>query len=226
MPNTTLIIFDCDGVLVDSETLANDILTRHLQAAGIEINAATTQTEFRGCSAAMCIEKISVWLGKAAAVALWESMQKETFIALASVHPVAGVEAVLNDLQKKKQIFCVASAGDYEKMGITLGATGLLEKYALRLFSAIDVARSKPAPDLFLYAASEMGFAPDRCIVIEDSFLGIQAALAAGMRVCWYVAQLNEADRSRYQDVLQHPSVFGFSNMAELPNLLCSIMRE
>jgi len=217
-----LVIFDCDGVLVDSEPVGNRILTEHLGRAGIQMTEAQVQRLFRGCSAAMCIDKIGQWLTPPdRAVQFWQAMQAETLLALQGVRPVEGVMAVLALLRRQNQTFCVASAGDFKKMHTTLGATGVLENFKPRLFSATEVAHSKPAPDLFLKAAQTMGFAPAQCVVIEDSLLGVQAAMAAGMQVCWYVAQrdMSAAELAQIEN-LDAALVTEFAQMADLVKLL------
>ncbi|MBB3169301.1 HAD family hydrolase [Simiduia aestuariiviva] len=206
-----LIIFDCDGVLVDSETIANRVLAEHLRGAGVNVTDAEVQARFKGNSAAQCQALIAQWLGSNAAAALWSELQQRTLEALAQVAPIEGIEAVLSQLRAQGLKFCVASAGDYEKMAVTLGATGLRDAYDLRCFSAVDVAHSKPAPDLFLWAARTMEATPEQCMVIEDSEQGVMAALAAKMAVCWFqVGERREAPEG----------VQVFSRMAELPPLI------
>ncbi|MDN3640851.1 HAD family phosphatase [Simiduia curdlanivorans] len=217
-----LVIFDCDGVLVDSEPVGNRILTEHLCRAGIQMTEAQVQRVFRGCSAAMCIDKIGQWLTSPdQAAQFWQAMQAETLLALQGVKPVEGVALVLELMRRQDQAFCVASAGDFTKMHTTLGATGVLENFKPRLFSATDVKRSKPAPDLFLKAAQTMGFAPAQCVVIEDSLLGVQAAVAAGMQVFWYVAQrdMSAAELAQLEN-FDASLVTEFSRMADLVTLL------
>ena len=217
----SLVIFDCDGVLVDSEPLANTILTRHLGRAGIELSEAQVQAMFRGCSAAMCIDKIAQWLSADGARRFWQTMQAETMVALQQVKPVDGVISVLDLLRRQQLPFCVASAGGYEKMHTTLSATYILQNYAPRLFSAVDVKRSKPAPDLFLMAAAKMGFQPEQCVVVEDSYLGVEAALAAGMGVYWYTAQRSCTENMQASACSFDPTrVVEFTLMHELPLLL------
>ncbi|BFM12753.1 hypothetical protein R50072_29060 [Simiduia litorea] len=183
---------------------------------------AQVQRLFRGCSAAMCIEKIAQWLtAPGEADVFWQTMQAETLLALQSVKPIEGVISVLELLQGQQQPFCVASAGDLTKMHTTLGAAGVLEKFTPRLFSATQVKRSKPAPDLFISAAQAMGFEPAQCVVIEDSLLGVQAAVAAGMPVYWYVAQREMSAAELAQiTFIDSELVCEFSNMDELVTLL------
>ncbi|UTA48676.1 HAD family phosphatase [Simiduia sp. 21SJ11W-1] len=203
-----LVIFDCDGVLVDSEPVANRVLAQHLRAAGINMTDAEVQARFKGNSARQCQAIIGQWLGAPGTDELWRVMQAQTLVQLAGVQPVPGVTQVLAELQQAGLPFCVASAGDYEKMAITLGNTGLKARFGLSCFSAVDVPKSKPAPDLFLWAAAEMGVAPEHCLVVEDSVQGVQAAQAAGMAVCWYQPDAPQPAT---------PDVWVFSDMAQLP---------
>jgi len=125
--------------------------------------------------------------------------------------PVAGVGAAIDQLVTP---FCVASSGTHERIRFTLGLTGLLDRFADRIFSAQDVVHGKPAPDLFLHAAASMGVAPPGCVVIEDSAAGVAAARAAGMRVLAYAGGVTPASR------LSGDGVTVFSDMGELPALL------
>lgn len=215
-PPTGLVIFDCDGVLVDSETLANRVLTQHLQAAGVDLTEAACRDLFQGRSAAQCIALIGQWLGATGAAAFWHQMQAETLVALRAVRPVNGVETVLRWLAEIDMPCCVASAGDYQKMAVTLGGSGLREAFNLRCFSAVDVAHSKPAPDLFLLAAERMGVVPHHCLVVEDSALGVEAALAAGMAVAWYRTETGPALPALWRT----EGVQCFSAMAQLPAII------
>lgn len=211
-----LVIFDCDGVLVDSESVANRVLTQHLQAAGVDATEAACRELFQGRSAAQCIDRIGRWLGESEATVFWRHMQAETLVALRAVRPVAGVEAVLRWLAEIALPCCVASAGDYEKMAVTLGGSGLQQAFQLRCFSAVDVAHSKPAPDVFLLAAEQMGELPQRCLVVEDSALGVEAAVAAGMAVAWYRAETGPALPAMWRT----EGVQCFSAMAQLPAII------
>ena len=128
----------------------------------------------------------------------------------AELHPVAGILDALDQITIPT---CVASSGTHEKMRLTLSLTGLYERFEGRIFSADDVERGKPAPDLFLHAAKRMGAEPAACIVVEDSPFGVQAAHAAGMRVFAYFGGIMPAERLRNADVV-------FDDMRALPGLL------
>jgi beta-phosphoglucomutase-like phosphatase (HAD superfamily) len=122
--------------------------------------------------------------------------------------------AVLDRLDDAHVATCVASSGTHDKMAYTLGLTGLADRFAGRIFSATEVAHGKPAPDLFLHAAWRMGVEPSDCVVIEDSRPGVDAALAAGMRVIAYAGGVTPPDR------LSPPGAEVVLDMAEVPALL------
>lgn len=207
-----LVIFDCDGVLVDSERIA----VRVNIALGAELGWPLTEAEvierFIGRSSTSIGEQIAARLGQAAA-ATWADR-----FDLAHRQAVdAGLTAVdgINDaLDEITQPTCVASSGTHEKMRHTLGRTGLYPRFDGRIFSATEVAHGKPAPDLFLHAAATMGIPPAACVVVEDSQYGVQAARAAGMRCFGYAGGLTPAHR------LEGPDTVVFDDMRKLPALL------
>jgi HAD superfamily hydrolase (TIGR01509 family) len=199
-----LVIFDCDGVLVDSEPLSNAALAEALKGVGLDYSVERTTAEFKGRSWASCEARIAELLGRPAPAALQRDYEARRDAAFArALRPVPGIEAALDALDGTPT--CVASSGTHAKMRLTLGLTGLLERFEGRIFSATDVADGKPAPDLFLHAAAAMGFAPADSVVVEDSEVGVAAARAAGMRVLGFGVSGGDA-------------VFG--DMAELPGLL------
>ncbi len=181
-----LVIFDCDGVLVDSERLSHLVLQQMLEEYGTAITLQETLEHFMGTSTERCLAVLGSLIGRPAPLDFLASFRDRTFEAFrTSLHPVPGAaEAVAN----LKTHFCVASNGPREKMRFTLGHTGLLPHFEGRIFSAEDVSRPKPAPDLFIHAARAMSAAPKDCLVVEDSPTGVTAAKAAGMRVAGYAA--------------------------------------
>ncbi|AFU98641.1 HAD family hydrolase [Simiduia agarivorans] len=152
-----LVIFDCDGVLVDSETLANRILARHLRLHGVPLDEQAVMAQFKGRSAAGCVQHMQRWMSAEQAHACWQQLQTETLQALRQVQPVPGVMAVLATLRAAGRPFCVASSGDHEKMAVTLSASGIEAAFQPVRFSVTQVDKPKPAPDVFLLAAREMG---------------------------------------------------------------------
>jgi HAD superfamily hydrolase (TIGR01509 family) len=207
-----LVIFDCDGVLVDSELITNRVFAQMLQGLGLPLTVDYLFEHFVGRSMQHCWQEIGRMLGHDVPGAFRDEFQVRSLAALREqVKAVAGVEAVLDWLPVP---CCVASSGGHEKMNTTLGATGLLPRFRNRLFSATEVANGKPAPDIFLYAAAKCGVEPARCAVIEDSPAGVRAGVAAGMRVYGYSAHTPAR-------LLRAAGAAGtFTDMARLPELL------
>lgn len=176
-----LVIFDCDGVLVDSEPLSMQVLLETIRGAGLSLDPATGYDLFLGRSLAsvgtMLAEDFGVVLDDAA---LAEMRQRLYAAFRAGLKPVPGIAETLAALPVP---VCVASSSQPERIELSLRLTGLWPRFAGRLFSATMVANGKPAPDLFLYAADIMGYAAVDCLVVEDSPAGVSAARAAGMRV-------------------------------------------
>ncbi|MEU1736425.1 HAD family hydrolase [Streptosporangium sp. NPDC020145] len=207
-----LVIFDCDGVLIDSERLA----VRLHVTVGAELGWPLTEAEviekFIGRSIVSNGERIAARLGPSQA-ALWlERFERLHHAAVAAeLTPVDGILDVLDTLTLPS---CVASGSSHDTMRRTLGHTGIHRYFEGRVFSAAEVAHGKPAPDLFLHAARRMGVHPSACVVVEDSRYGIQAARAAGMRALGYTGGLTPA---RW---LEGPNTSVFDDMRELPRLL------
>lgn len=179
-----LIIFDCDGVLVDSEPLAAAALAAELAATGIETTSQECLDRYIGLSLDSVIACIEERWERNLPNDFRDRLKERDYDAFRRyLRPIPGVEALLAALTMPK---CVASSGSLEKLGVTLTATGLMPYFAPHVFSAEEVARGKPAPDLFLYASERMGVTPDRCVVVEDSIAGVTAARAAGMDVIGY----------------------------------------
>ena len=183
----SLVIFDCDGVLVDTEPVANRALARVLGECGYEISYEECRRLFVGRTMQAVQAHVEKALGQPLGEDWPERIRDETLKAFAEgIEPVAGAREALEALAERGLPCCVASSGKFEKMRFTLGRTGLLPLVEDVLFSAEEVRHGKPAPDLFLHAASRMGHAPERCLVIEDSVPGVQAGVAAGMPVIGY----------------------------------------
>lgn len=204
-------IFDCDGVLVDSEPIANRVLYEALIALGLDCDAAETERATRGLSMASVLTWAEARLGRPLPDDFVERVQARTFAAFrAGLEPVPGVAAALERIPIP---ICVASSGEAEKIRLSLGLTGLLPRFEGRVFSATEVARGKPYPDLFLHAARVMGAESAACAVVEDSLPGVEAGRAAGMTVLAY------AD-GRDAGPLGAAGARVFADMAELPDLL------
>ena len=189
-----LIIFDCDGVLVDSERIANAVFARVLeQECGLQFTLEEMFEHFVGHSKAQCLQIVEQMTGAPPPAALAHRYQADIDLALRdSVVAVSGVESVLQLIDAP---YCVASSGSHEKMDTTLGKTGLSKYFDGNIFSTSDVTRGKPYPDVYLHAAVSMGVSdPTRCLVIEDSPIGVKGAVAAGMTVFGY-AELMQAEK-------------------------------
>jgi HAD superfamily hydrolase (TIGR01509 family) len=181
-----LVIFDCDGVLVDSELITNRIFVRMLNELGLDLTLPDMFEQFVGRSMPQCLAVVTGLLGRPVPDNFLDEFQHRSAAALRSeLKAVADIETVLAALRVP---FCVASSGTHEKMHTTLGITGLLPRFTGRMYSVTEVARSKPHPDVFLHAASQQGVAPAACAVIEDTPTGVRAGVAAGMTVFGYCA--------------------------------------
>ena len=207
-----LVVFDCDGVLVDSEEISNRILAGQLSAIGIPTTTEQSMDRYMGGSLARVLADVEARLGRPAPddfVARFRDACVSGFES--GLEAVEGIEAALDALDG--QPTCVASSGSREKIHHTLGHTGLLPRFEGRIFSAYEVEHGKPAPDLFLHAAAAMGAEPARCAVIEDSPVGVTAAIAAGMAVFGYAGRTPP-------ERLAREGVTVFAHMRELPGLL------
>jgi HAD superfamily hydrolase (TIGR01509 family) len=177
MPSFELIIFDCDGVLVDSERLAVRTETEILASLGWPLSESEVVERFVGRSAEYMQAQIEEQLGRTID---WEQ-EFETRYREVFEQELRPVEGIVDILKTIDTLICVASSGTHDKIRFSLSLTGLLPYFAGRIFSVQDVSRGKPAPDLFLHAAQQMGVSPEACAVVEDSPSGVEAALTAGM---------------------------------------------
>ncbi|CAH0154783.1 6-phosphogluconate phosphatase [Microbacterium sp. Bi98] len=206
-----LVIFDCDGVLVDSERLSIEVDRRVLADLGWELSSDEIVHRFVGRSAAYFRSEIESYLGSPLPDD-WEATYQPWYVAaFAELIAVDGVERALDEIVTAT---CVASSGTHAKIRRTLGMTGLLPRFQGRIFSVDDVVVGKPAPDLFLHAADRLGVHPEHCAVVEDSRFGVRAARAAGMRVYGYAGGLTPAEW------LEQEGAVVFADMRDLPDLL------
>ncbi len=204
-------IFDCDGVLVDSEPIANRVLALSLSEIGLATTVESSMRDYMGRSWPACVEIFEARLGRPLPPAFEASFWARAEAALrAELRPVPGIHEALERIPTPT---CVASSGRIEKMRVTLGVTGLLGRFEGRIFSAADVPRAKPWPDLFLHAAERMGASPATCVVVEDSPRGVEAGVAAGMRVLGY-AERTDAES------LAAAGAEVFRDMRELPEII------
>jgi len=204
MLESELIIFDCDGVLVDTEPLTNRVLSGCVTDAGWEIDTAYSIAHFKGRNLADILADVEAHLGKELPDLLDEyrkRMYKE--IHEFGVPAVKGIHELLDMLDAMGQDAphrCVGTNAPLKKAELTLGGSGLIDRFGHRdgterqtMFSAYEVGKWKPDPGLFLHASEQMGHAPEHCIVVEDSVAGVIAAARAGMRVIG-LADLTPAD--------------------------------
>jgi HAD superfamily hydrolase (TIGR01509 family) len=209
-----LVIFDCDGVLVDSERISVRIDVQVLDELGWPLSEAEVIERFVGRAEEYMIGEIEAALGRRLPPD-WEEpfrhLYRDAFEA--ELEPVDGVVDALDAITAPT---CVASSSSHERLRHTLGLTGLLDRFDGRIFSAEEVENGKPAPDLFLHAAAALGADPARCAVVEDSRYGVQAARAAGMRAFAYGGGVTAGDR------LAGPATVVFDERSELPALLAA----
>ncbi|TAL03809.1 MAG: HAD family hydrolase [Rhodospirillaceae bacterium] len=212
--SSDLIIFDCDGVLVDSEPISNRVIVDLLAEAGWILSEDDSQRRFRGRRMDDVIAQIETHLGRPLPrdwLSQYEERRNAAFRQ--SLKPIPGIARVLACVAELNRPMCVASSGSIAKTRMTLGLTGLASFFGDRLYSSSGLANGKPAPDLFLHAAAAMGFDPPQCVVIEDSLPGVQAAQAAGMRCFGYAADSDS-------EALKACGATCFTDMAALPGLL------
>ncbi|MGD9202414.1 MAG: HAD family phosphatase [Chitinispirillia bacterium] len=215
--NWDLIIFDCDGVLVDSEPIAEIVFPEILAQEGFPIPPKEAKELFTGYSIKSCIEIMQKRFNKPAPLDLEQKYYSRLFIEFKkSLKPIPGIKNVLESINYP---VCVASSGSHEKMNLTLGLTGLLHFFKNNIFSAADVKNGKPYPDLFLHAAEKLNARPEKCAVIEDSIPGVRAGISAEMTVFGYINKFSHSD-TEYTNLLRKMNDLGakvFFDMNKLP---------
>jgi HAD superfamily hydrolase (TIGR01509 family) len=210
-----LIIFDCDGVLVDSEPISNGVLAAMLAEQGLALDVAEARRRFQGLTLAEVQRDAESAVGRTLPAGwLDEFIARRAVEFDRGLRAVPGASAAVTAVLAAGLAVCVASQGSLRKTARSLALTGLEGFFpAGARFSAEQVARGKPAPDLFLHAARCMGAAPARCLVVEDTPSGVSAAVSAGMSVLGFAA---DADA----DALAAAGAETFEELAELPDLL------
>jgi HAD superfamily hydrolase (TIGR01509 family) len=190
-----LVIFDCDGVLVDSEAISSEVLATLISDIGVPTTPAEASARYQGLMLADIGADVAQRLGSSLPPDFWERFDDTRQQAFErSLQPIRGAAETIGAIQAAGIRTCVASQGRLTKTELTLGLTGLREYFTdAELFSAYSVARGKPHPDLFLHAAAEPGFAPRECLVVEDAPSGMQAAIAAEMVLVAYVPDGEDA---------------------------------
>jgi HAD superfamily hydrolase (TIGR01509 family) len=209
---TELVIFDCDGVLVDSEPISVRLDVEMLAELGLTMSRDEVIERFVGRSPEVIVQAVEAELGHPPPDGWFERGEQELRERFeAELEPVPGIVEALGRITLP---VCVASSSPPDRLRFKLELTGLYDRFAGRMFSASEVANGKPAPDLFLHAARRMGVEPAGCLVVEDSRYGVQAARAAGMDALGYAGGLTSAD------VLSGPRTVVFDDMRLLPDLL------
>ncbi|MGI9018040.1 MAG: HAD family hydrolase [Euzebya sp.] len=181
------VIFDCDGVLVDSEVIAIEVEVAALARVGVQLTAVELAQRYVGVSGPAMRSSVAREFGIDLTDSFWATLREDSHAALAGrVRAIPGMRQVIQQLGLP---YALASSSSHDRVVLTLGTAGLLDLFDdSRRFSAQDVEHGKPAPDLFLHAAAALGVAPGSCVVVEDSPYGVAAALAAGMDVVGFTA--------------------------------------
>lgn len=208
-----LVIFDCDGVLVDSDRISLRIQAERISGLGLEMSYEDCVRDFLGLGMPATLRILVERLGRPLPEG-WEA-ELDAAVRDGFRHELTPVPGIIEALEEIELPACVASSGSHEKMRLTLSLTGLWDRFVGRIFSADEVQHGKPAPDLFLHAASRMSTPPKRCIVIEDSPFGIAAAKAAGMWALGFAAA-TPAARLDGADAV-------FTAMEDLPGLIAEM---
>jgi HAD superfamily hydrolase (TIGR01509 family) len=209
-----LVIFDCDGVLVDSERMSIGLDVELLAQLGWPLTEAEVTERWVGRTEAAMRAEIEEHLGRDIGPE-WTAFSERYLAAFAAnLRPVDGVTEAVDAIQATGVATCVASSGSQEKIRRNLALTGLRDRFGERIFSGEDVEHGKPAPDLFIHAAAAMGVEPPRCAVIEDSRHGVVAARASGMWAFGYAGGVTSAA------ALEGSSTTVFADMRDLPALL------
>lgn len=218
-----LVIFDCDGVLVDSEPISIAVLLELFGESGIAVDEAVAYERFLGRSMGSVAEICRADFGLDLTRAHLDKLRLRLFRRFAAeLKPIPGIEKALDGIAAPR---CVASSSQPDRIRFSLGVAGLLERLEPHIYSSSMVEHGKPAPDLFLHAAQSMGFAPDGCLVIEDSPAGIEAARRAGMRVFAFVGAAHAGHGPMREAVAALAPDLIFDDMGELPSLIASLGR-
>lgn len=213
-----LIIFDCDGVVVDSEILSCTCLVTLLGRYGVEIDLAGVYRQFLGRSFQAVADQYRAWRGAPVPDSFrpeWEAEIRDTFIR--ALQPMPGIADLLGSLRVP---FCLASSSGLDRVRLSLDLAGLSGYFGAHVYTAQMVRNGKPAPDLFLHAAAAMGVEPGRALVIEDSVSGVAAGKAAGMTVWGFVGGSHYAGRDERAALTASGAAEVFAAMAEVQRRL------
>ncbi|KAF2507275.1 HAD family hydrolase [Flavobacterium foetidum] len=186
------IIFDCDGVLVDTEKIGNGILLAMAQEHGFEMELEDAYRHFNGRNLKDCFRHIEEAINQKLPETFEAEYRTKSFKAFKT--QVKPMEGVVDFIEKLKIPFCVASSGPEEKIRLNLEVAGLLDKFENKIFSSYQIGSWKPEPGIFLHAAQEMGFDVKDCIVLEDSKAGVKAGVSGGFKVFGFANGFNNED--------------------------------
>ncbi len=211
MPSYKCVIFDCDGVLVDSEPLGNQVMVDMANELGAHINLDYAYNHFKGNSLKNCVFQIADLLNAELPFNFESEYRRRSFEKFKK--EIQPVEGSLDLIKNLKIPFCVASSGPENKIRLNLELTGLLPYFESNIFSCYTIQKWKPNPAVFLWAAESMGFQPTECLVIEDSLIGVNAALEGGFDVFGFTAH-------DYQNELEGKATRTFDGMLKLQELL------
>jgi D-ribulokinase len=215
-----LVIFDCDGVLVDSEVIALGVMRRRLSEAGVRLTDQETRERFLGRRLDSSLHRVEIELGGPLPENFRDEFSREILFAFG--RELKGVEGVRQAIEGLRARVCVASSSGHERLRLSLRVAGYETMFAPNIFSAADVAEGKPSPDLFLHAGRVMGAAPKDCLVIEDSVAGVAAARAAGMTVFGFVGASHFSPLDDGADLTAAGAELLFGDMAQLPDLVAA----
>nr|WP_321233633.1 HAD family hydrolase [uncultured Psychroserpens sp.] len=205
------VIFDCDGVLVDSEPIGNQVLVDMSNNLGASIDLDYAYKHFKGGSLKNCVQKIAELVEKELPVDFENEYRRLSYAAFEKhIKPIDGILDLVESLSMP---FCVASSGPEHKIRLNLQLTGLMPFFENKIFSCYTIQKWKPDPAVFIWAAKTMGFNPKDCLVIEDSITGVKAAKSGGFTVVGYTAH-------DYNDELSEVSDYVFKSMENVKELL------
>ena len=186
-PANRLLIFDFDGVVADSEVVANDVLAKAVSELGVPTSREDSYRRYMGKRSPEVLAEIARAIGRPLPEGFPEALQERTLAALGKdLKVVAGLHDYLTAFPEPQR--CIASSSSPDRLALCLEVLGLRDQFGPHVYSASMVARGKPAPDIFLHAAEQVGVAPSRCLVLEDGPTGVEAAIAAGMTVIGLIA--------------------------------------
>ena len=215
-----LVIFDCDGVLVDSEVIALGVMRRRLSEAGVRLTDQETRERFLGRRLDSSLHRVETELGRPLPGNFRDEFSREILFAFG--RELKGVEGVRQAVEGLRTRVCVASSSGHERLRLSLRVAGYETMFAPNIFSAADVPEGKPSPDLFLHAAGAMGVAPKDCLVIEDSVAGVVAGAAAGMAVFGFVGASHFSLLEDGAHLTAAGAELLFGDMAQLPDLIAA----